>query len=161
VRLRSSPRRRPQHCHPKRGEPRLGRKRLPEEHPKNEESGNQSAVEYRLFCKSLVSVRRISSEFPVDPWNLILLSAVTVVVFVRWFPHPTSAKSVERRIREYRKHHTNPLHYRRTHRRRTPRPFRDHLVRFCGGIVFPAYPRFRDRTMSWAGDFRRTSKHQS
>ena len=94
----------------------------------------------------------------MDPWDLFLLSALATVVFVRWFPHPTS-KSVKRRIREYRRHHNNPLRYRRSRRRRSPR-FRDRLVRFCGGIVFPAYPRLRERTMTWAGDFHAASKDQ-
>ena len=97
----------------------------------------------------------------MDPWNFILLCGVAVLAFVRWFPHPTSGRSVERRIRSYQRHHANPLRYRRTRRRRSPRRFRNELVRFCGGIVFPAYPRLRERTMTWAGDFHPSSKDPS
>lgn len=96
----------------------------------------------------------------MELWNFILLCALSAVVLVRWFPRPTSAKSVDRRIREYRLHHTNPLRYRRTRHRRSPR-FRDRILRLCGGITFRAYPPLPDRTLGWAGDFRRDSKDPS
>lgn len=88
----------------------------------------------------------------MDLWDYFLLYALLAMMLVRWVPRPTSAKSVERRIREYRRHHANPLRYRRTPYRRSPR-LRDYVRRICGSVVFLAKPQLGDRTLRWAGDF--------
>lgn len=88
----------------------------------------------------------------LDFWDYLFLCLLAMALLVRWLPRPTSAKSVERRVREYRLHHTNPRRYRRTRHHRTPR-LRDQILRFCGGATFLAYPHLRERTLGWAGDF--------
>lgn len=88
----------------------------------------------------------------MDIWDYVLLCALSAVILVYWLPRPTSARSVERRIREYRLHHGIPHRWRRTRQRRSPR-LRHRIFRFCGGIIFPGYAPRPPRTQLWAGDF--------
>lgn len=86
----------------------------------------------------------------MDFWFFLSVYVLAAAVILWKMPHVTSAKTIARRVRRYRRHHTVPHRWRKTDRRHSPR-LRDRIARICAGVVFRAPAPLSEPTARWAG----------